>query len=143
MVQSGGDAAQAPAHNVRMSDSQLATFIASRIAATTCPPRTSRNLHRFFIGSGVQAVRQPSTEDHRVLDGDCVGRVPGAGRALNLGEYALHLADFSLLVGDDCLGHLLGVGVGAVAEFGVGHRDRAGVVIDHHLQPHPVECCAR
>jgi len=69
MVPSGGDAAQAPAHNVRMSDSQLAKAIASRIAATTWPPPgASTHLAEPSSARVCKLYGNPFTEDHRVLD---------------------------------------------------------------------------
>ena len=75
MVPSGGDAAQAPAHNVRMSNSQLAKLHCGPDRrddlALSGRVQTPREIFiELLIGSGVQAVRQPFTEDHRVLDGE-------------------------------------------------------------------------
>jgi hypothetical protein len=50
-----------------------------------------------------------------------------------LAEHAAHFGDLGLLIGDDRLGELLGIGVGSVAQLRGGHVDGPGVVVDHHL----------
>jgi hypothetical protein len=60
-----------------------------------------------------------------------------AGSALV--QKALHFGDLGLLAVDDLLGQRLGVGVGALAQLGLGHADGAMVVLGHHPQPHRVE----
>jgi hypothetical protein len=47
-------------------------------------------------------------------------------------EQGLHFADLGLLGGDDLLSELVGGGVGALGQLGLGHADGTLMVGDHH-----------
>ena len=60
-------------------------------------------------------------------------RDPHPGRSARA-EQRPHPGDLRLLVCNDGLGELLGLGVLSLGQLGLGHLHGAGVVLDHHRQ---------